>query len=125
MFSMLHKILDRPGLAVWLLRLGLAVILLYAAIGSFISPRDWIGYLPAFVDDIFDADIALKIFSVIELLLAAWLLSGVYIRYAALATAALLAGIVVFNFDLFMISFRDIALVFAALALAALAKPEH
>jgi hypothetical protein len=46
----------------------------------------------------------------------------VKIRYAALVTAAMLAGIVLANFDLFAITFRDIALIFAALALAALSK---
>lgn len=118
----LLKVLDRLGLPALLLRLGLATILLYAAIGSFVSPREWIGYFPAFMTDIIDGDILLKLFSVFELGLAAWLLSGVKIRYAALVTAAMLAGIVLANFDLFAITFRDIALIFAALALAALSK---
>jgi uncharacterized membrane protein YphA (DoxX/SURF4 family) len=122
MFGALHKILDKPGLAAWLLRLGLAVILLYAAIGSLIAPREWIGYLPAPLTDVVDGDILLKLFSVLELVLAAWLLSGVKVRYAALLTAAMLAGIVLTNFDLFAITFRDIALIFAALALATLSK---
>lgn len=116
------KLLDRPGLPALLLRLGLAVILLYAAIGSFVNPREWIGYFPAFMTELVDKNILLNIFSVYELALAAWLLSGVRVRYAALLTAATLAGIVLANFDLFAITFRDIALIFAALALAALAK---
>ena len=60
-----------------------------------------------------------KFFSAYELALAAWLLSGVYARYAALLYAATLVGITVSNF-LFAISFRDIGLMFAALALACL-----
>ncbi len=107
-----------------LLRLGLAVILLYAAVSSFVSPREWVGYFPAALTDRISADVLLKVFSVYELLLAGWLLSGVYTRYAALVVAATLAGIVVTNFDLFMISFRDIALIAAALALASLSKPD-
>lgn len=116
------KLLDRPGLPALLLRLGLAVILLYAAIGSFVNPREWIGYFPAFMTELVDKNILLNIFSAYELALAAWLLSGVRVRSAALLTAATLAGIVLANFDLFAITFRDIALIFAALALAALAK---
>jgi hypothetical protein len=60
----------------------------------------------------------LKFFAVYELVLAAWLLSGVYVRYAGLLCAATLAGITLSNFSLFAISFRDIGLMFAALALA-------
>lgn len=101
-----------------LLRAGLSVILLYAAISSFANPQDWVGYLPGVLTDRFSADVLLKLFSVYELALAAWLLSGVYVRYAALVCVATLAGIVVTNFELFAITFRDIALIFAALALA-------
>jgi len=122
MNNILGKLLDRPGLPALLLRLGLAVILLYAAIGSFVDPREWIGYLPGFLTDIVDAHVFLNIFAVFELALAAWLLSGIYTRYAALVTAVMLAGIVLANFNLFAITFRDIALIFATLALAALSK---
>lgn len=116
------RFLDRPGLPALLLRLGLAVILLYAAIGSFLDPREWIGYFPDFLTDAVDRDLLLGAFSIYELALAAWLLSGVRVRYAALLTAATLAGIILANFNLFAITFRDIALIFASLALAALAK---
>ena len=103
-----------------LLRGGLAVIFLYAAISSFANPQDWAGYLPKLLTDRVDVDILLKGFSVYELALAAWLLSGVYVRYAALLCALTLLGIIVSNFSLFAITFRDIALVFAALALASM-----
>lgn len=91
---------------------------LYAAISSFLDPKEWLGYLPTLLTENLDGEVVLKVFSVYELALAAWLLSGVYIRYAALLCAATLAGIVVTNFSLFAISFRDIGLIFAALALA-------
>lgn len=124
MLKPLHKMLDKPGLPVLLLRTGLITILLYAAVGSLVDPREWVGYLPGFMTDLVDGKLLLKGFSVYEFLLAAWLLSGVYTRYAALLTAATLAGIVLANYDLFAITFRDIALIFAALALAALSKQE-
>jgi uncharacterized membrane protein YphA (DoxX/SURF4 family) len=108
----------RSRLAPLLLRVGLAIVFLYAAISSLISPSDWAGYLPAFIKDILPTTIVLGIFSVIELLLAAWLLSGVYVRFAALICGAMLVGIIVSNFSLLPISFRDIGLLFAALALA-------
>jgi uncharacterized membrane protein YphA (DoxX/SURF4 family) len=111
---------NKQDLATLLLRSGLVVILLYAAIGSFADPKEWIGYFPSILTDHLPAATLLKIFSVYELVLAAWLLSGVYVRWAALLCAITLGGIVLANFELFAITFRDIALIFAALALSAL-----
>lgn len=109
---------SRSSLSPLLLRVGLATVFLYAAISSVVYPSDWIGYLPGVLTEHFSATTLLKVFSIYELLLAAWLLSGIYIRCAALLCAATLSGIVVSNFSLFVISFRDIGLMFAALALA-------
>ena len=103
-----------------LLRVGLAVVFFYAAVSSFVNPKEWVGYLPTMLTENFSATLLLKFFSLYELLLAAWLLSGIYVRYAALLTAATLAGIVMSNLTIFVITFRDIALIFSALALAAL-----
>ncbi len=100
-----------------LLRIGLAIVFLYASISSFKNPQDWVGYLPSIAREQFQATALLHIFSVYELVLAVWLLSGKYIKYAALLCAATLTGIIVSNFSLFAITFRDIALAFAALAL--------
>jgi uncharacterized membrane protein YphA (DoxX/SURF4 family) len=108
----------QSGLSRLFLRLGLAIVFLYAAISSTLNPNEWIGYLPPLLTDRSDGAVLLKFFSVYELILAAWLLSGVCVRYAALLCAATLAGIVVSNISLFAISFRDIGLAFAALALA-------
>jgi len=110
--------LDNKKLTPIFLRLGLATMFLYAAISSFVDPREWVGFLPSVLTDRIDAETLLHIFSVYELAIATWLLSGVYVRYAALLCALTLGGIVVTNFDLFAISFRDIGLLFAALALA-------
>jgi len=115
-----RRFLAKKTLPLWLLRIGLATVFLYAAVSSLIDPSEWLGYLPPILIAYFDGEVLLKIFSVYELALAAWLLSGVATRYAALLCAATLAGITASNFSLFAISFRDIGLVFAALALAAL-----
>jgi hypothetical protein len=111
--------LESKKLAPLLLRLGLATMFLYAAISSLVSPRDWVGYLPSLMTDHISGFTLLKFFSVYEFALAAWLLSGVYVRYAGLLCALTLGGIVLSNPSLLQISFRDIGLMFAALALAA------
>jgi len=115
---MLPEFLHNKNLTPLLLRAGLAIMFLYAAVSSFLDPREWIGFLPSVLTNIVQPELLLKVFSVYELFLATWLLSGVYVRYGALLCAATLAGIVVSNFSLFAISFRDIGLLFAALALA-------
>jgi uncharacterized membrane protein YphA (DoxX/SURF4 family) len=108
-----------------LLRLGLATVFLYAAISGTLNPKEWVGYLPSLLTDHIQAELLLKFFSVYELALAVLLLSGLYVRYVGLLCALTLIGIVVSNVGLFAISFRDIGLACAALALAAsdLKKP--
>lgn len=107
-----------------ILRIALASVFLYAAISSFISPNDWIGYMPRFMRGIVPDDVLLGGFSVFEIALSVWLLSGLFVKYAALLSAALLAGIVMLNPALLPITFRDIGLFIAALALyAEHAKP--
>ena len=114
----IRTLAKNPQLVSICLRVGLATVFTYAAISSFLNPLEWVGYLPAVITDHFQAEAVLKVFSVYELLLAAWLLSGVYVRFVGLLCAATLAGITVSNFSLFAISFRDIGLIFMALALA-------
>lgn len=99
-----------------LLRLGLAFSFLYAGISSLLTPNDWLGYLPAFIPQANRLDL-LKLFSVYEIGLGLWLLAGRYIKYAALLGALTLVGVVVVNLSIFSVTFRDVGLIFAALAL--------
>lgn len=100
------------------LRAGLAFVFIYAAVASYVSPDNWVGYLPSFMTEHVRATTLLDAFGVLQVVLAAWLLSGVYIKYAGLITAAFLAGIIVSSPSQFLITFRDVGLVFMALALA-------
>lgn len=102
-----------------ILRIALAFVFLYAAVSSFASPNDWIGYMPRFMRGIVSDQLLLAGFSIFEIALSGWLLSGLYVKYAALLAAAMLAGIVVLNPALLPITFRDIGLFIAALALFA------
>lgn len=107
-----------------ILRIALASVFLYAAISSFISPNDWIGYMPSFMRGIVPDSLLLGGFSMLEIVLSLWLLSGRNMIDASLVSAALLGGIVVLNPALLPITFRDIGLFIAALALyAEHAKP--
>jgi hypothetical protein len=104
-------------IAAFFLQGGLAFVLFYAAISSLYEPDAWISYIPSFTTVIFPASTSLMMISFFQIALAIWLLSGLYVRYAALVTAALIAGLVVFNLNSLIITFRDIGLVLAAVAL--------
>ncbi len=114
------KIVVPPSLAPLLLRVGLAVVFLYAAIASFVEPDAWIGYLPIVLRHIFPANILLGGFSIIQILLSLWLLLGKKTFYAAGVSVLMLLGIIVANFGAMDIIFRDFAILFSALALAAM-----
>lgn len=116
----MNTLFRQATLPALLLRVGLATVLAYAAISSFASPEDWVGYFPGFMTDLVDSDLLLKLFSMLELSLAVWLLSGWRLELAGLACAVMFSGIVAANLALLEITFRDIGLVFASLALAAI-----
>ena len=105
-----------------LLRLGLAFTFLYAAISGFLEPDAWIGFFPEWLRVLLPPNILLTTFGIFEIAIAFWLLSGRYIYWAAHIYALTMVGIVVFNLGALDITFRDIGLAFAALALAALSK---
>lgn len=108
------------SLVSFILRIGLAVVFLYAAVASFIEPDAWIGYLPISLRHIVPADFLLGGFSTYEILLSFWLLSGKKILYAASLSAITLIGIIAANFGALDIVFRDFAVFFSALALIVL-----
>ena len=114
--------MNKQILAVFFLRISLAVVFLYAAISSFIQPENWSGFIPTFMKAIIPASIFLIIFSIVEIALAAWLLSGKFTRAAAIISSILLFSIIVLNTHQLEIIFRDIAIFFAAIALAILSK---
>lgn len=114
-------ILRKSAIPALLLRIGLAFVLLYAAVSQLMHPFDWTGYLPAFAASAFQPRALVTILAAYNILLAGWLLSGKLLRYAALLCAVTLAGIALLNLSQLIVTFRDIGLVCAALALAFLA----
>ena len=127
MFSVFNKIFKnppRPQVASLILRLALAFVFAYAAIDSLLHPSDWVGYMPHVADNIISRYTLLTIVSIYQLILVVWLLVGRYARYAAVLSALTLAGITVVNLSIFSITFRDVGLLLAAVALVFVAKEE-
>lgn len=118
----MKKSISNPGATSWLLRIGLAFVFLYAATSSLRHPVEWIGFLPTFLTKAIAGATLIKLFAVYELVLAGWLLSGRYVRYCSLLCALTLAGIVIANPSQLITTFRDVGLVFMALALYATEK---
>lgn len=101
----------------WSLRIGLAIVFSYAGISSLLYPLEWAAFLPHLLTSFIAAPTLVILFAMYELLLVAWLLSGLFTRYAALLCALTLAGIVVVDPSQLIITFRDIGLAFMAVAL--------
>src|SRR6185437_15575382 len=102
-----------------LLRLSIVSVFLYAAVGATIQPHNWIVYIPQAVQSVIPTQLFLTGFSLYQLILSIWLLSGWKTFYAALLAAITFLGIIGANFMALDILFRDFAIFFAALALAA------
>lgn len=112
--------MDRQNLASFLLRIGIACVLLYAAVASLLDSTSWIGFLPQWSRNLIPAAILLTIFSIFEIALALLLLSGKRPKEAAVISALTLAAITIANIGVFDIVFRDVGLLFSAFALVAL-----
>ena len=111
---------DRLYFVSFFLRTGLALVFFYASIASFLNPDAWVGYIPQFVQQLIPPRIFLHIHSAGEVFLALWLLSNKKTFYAAILSALALFAIIIFNVGALEIVFRDVTIMFAALALAVL-----
>jgi uncharacterized membrane protein YphA (DoxX/SURF4 family) len=103
-----------------LLRLGLAFVFAYASFELFVDTNILAAYLPNFIKNIIPEEYFFSVFAISEMMLAAWLLSGWKVKYAAIIAFFLLFAIVSFNLNSFTILFRNIAIGCSALALALL-----
>jgi len=110
--------------AIFLLRIGLATVFIYAGITAFLEPLQWIGYFPQFFRELIPEHILLNGFSIYELVIATWLLSGTRLVSASFIASITFLGIIITNAHLIDILFRDIGLFFMSVALGILAYEE-
>ncbi len=111
---------DYSSLASFTLRVALAVPFLFAAIDATLQPEAWIGFMPLFLQNLLPNTLLLGAFSLYELGLALWLLSGWKTKEAAALSALTLLAITVTNITVLEIVFRDVGLLLAAIALGVL-----
>ncbi len=110
-----------PNAARWLIQTGLAAVLLYAGISQLQKPNDWTTYFPSFISGSISLITLVKIVALFELVVAAWLLTGRYLKLAGILCALTFSGIILFNLHVLIVTFRDIGLLFMSLALVLLA----
>lgn len=108
---------SKPNLPSLLLRVGLAFVFLYAGIASLQQPLAWEGYVPHFISSVLGITTGLRVIAIGEIVLGMWLLVGKFAKYAAALSALMFAGIILVNLNELLITFRDVGLLFAALAL--------
>lgn len=111
---------DRIKTSSFFLRSGIATVFLYAAIASFLQPDAWVGFFPFWLRNLISENILLILFSIYQLVLAGWLLSGKKIIFAAELSGLTLLSIIVANYGFLDVLFRDIAILFSAIGLIAL-----
>lgn len=109
--------------AILFLRLGLAFVFLYASIGSFLFPDNWIWFIPDWIQKIIPPTPLLLAHASFELMLGLILLSGKKTFFVAIVAALDLLAIMLPNINIFDTVFRDVGLLFMALALINLTKP--
>ncbi|OGG53276.1 hypothetical protein A2851_01650 [Candidatus Kaiserbacteria bacterium RIFCSPHIGHO2_01_FULL_53_29] len=110
--------MDWNRLANFVLRAGVAFAFLYPPIAAVFNPNDWIGYFPSFMHGYVPDMVLLHGFGLVEVVIALWILWGRNIFWPSLAATAILLAIVIFDFQDFVVIFRDLSLAAAALSLA-------
>ena len=104
----------------FLLRAGLAIAFFYAGISSFLAPTNWIGFVPNFIGAIISKEIFLMSFSGYQILLGIGLLFDYKTFMLSILSSVTLFLIVSGNIMSLELLFRDVAILFMALALISL-----
>ena len=103
----------------WILRIGLSFTFFYPPVAAYLDPFSWICFFPQFLRYFVGNDtLLLHAFGVFELAIGIWILAGKRILVPSLLAAAILAGIIVFDWRSMDIVFRDVSILAMALALA-------
>lgn len=110
--------MSHQKIVLFFLRISIASVFLYAAVAATLQPFNWIGYIPQAIRNIFPSGQLLLGFSLYQLLLSIWILTGWKAIFSASLAALTLVGIIAANFQQVDILFRDFAIFFAAAALA-------
>ena len=110
--------------ASFFLRIGLAFVFIYAAVAAYLDPKSWVWYIPEFLGSLELRGKLLYLHEIANLTIGLWLISGKKTFYASIICCLALAAIILVNLTSFFVVFRDVGLLFSAVALAFLSKKE-
>ena len=113
---------DERDYAILFLRIRITFSFFYVAVSIFLNPSSWMGFVPRFAEIILPASKLVYGHAILDGFLGIWLLTNRKIFYASVLSAANLFFITVLNLGAMEIVFRDVAIFFMAIALAALTK---
>lgn len=112
-------------LSTHILQFGIAFVFIYAAIQIFLNPQGFVHYTPEIIFDFVSVNTFMYTFATLEILLSIWIISGKKMMYPSLITAGIMALVVLFNLDMFIVLFRNVAIMCGALALAGISHEEE
>ena len=114
-FSFFDRV-TKGDLDVFVLRVGLGLVFLYAGTASLQNPTSWIGYVPQFVSLIMPRETFLMLHGIFELVLGVGFIAGLWIPIlSTLAFLSFFSILILIGID--EVTFRDFGLACMALAL--------
>lgn len=112
----------RHHLASITLRMGLAFVFIYAALISFLSPAEWIGYFPDLITALLPDKIVVGAFSIYQIVLAVSILFKHDVTWPALLASLTLIAVIASNVSDPGTAFLNVGLALSALALMFIGK---
>ncbi len=108
-----------------ILRIGLAIPFMYAAIAAFLHPSDWVIFFPNILRNNIKDTTLLTWWGLFEIVLSVWLVSGKRIFIPSIVATLTLASIIVINLGSSDLIFQDIPALAAALSLSIIHFPNR
>jgi hypothetical protein len=98
-------------------RFGLAFPFIYAAVASLIHPAFWIGFFPDFLTSLISPGILIPVWAAFQIVIGSWLIIGRKILIPSILASLMLISILIFNFKLLDIIFRDVSILATSIVL--------
>lgn len=109
--------MDTSKIEILIARIGLAFPFIYAAIASLFNPSSWVGFFPPFMTNLIPQGILITTWAILQIIVGFWLILGKKILIPSIVAFLMLAGILIFNYKLLDIIFRDVSILATAVVL--------